>query len=312
MILAAMNTLIEVDSFSQDLYLTEKELYKSHIRQITETAKRDKVPEVIKFLKELEETVQAHINLLKDDIYKLQQLTELLEGEYQELEQILLNLTDEWKNPSISYGLGEVVLTKSQAYDHLSKMPIYHLLVFKSDNNTKYKFTNCFIGFSDKDITPYTNFDIWINVKITELTRCIDIKTLTNKFSSIKEYLTRIYGVKEVYDLLEDIHLYGLPNSSMVLKSFREEFNNQKNKIYLQEAGFHEFTDDLLTLVRDLRRYINIKDESMKEIFGDEYNNELEKAEKSLNLQIEKVIISKKQLIKLENVITSGEIQTKD
>ncbi|EKN70407.1 hypothetical protein P9E76_00375 [Schinkia azotoformans] len=307
MIFSIMNKLIKINSFDKNIYIAEKELYCAFIQQICDTAKEDKVPEVVVYLEKLNQIVQNHKNIVKDSYIKLEKISDLFKGHYKEVKEITSDLPDDWKNHSLSYGYDEIIFIKSKGFDKLYKMDTYHLLVFKVIDNSLYKFNKCYIGFSNKDIEPYTNFSKWMERKIFELEQCKDLNTLTSTFSSIKSLLINIYRVKKIYDLVPDVKSYGLPSSSEVLTSFNKKYNQKKNEIYLINSDFNKITDDLLTLVSTIRKHITLKDEQFKEIFGEGYDIELKETEKKVNNLVHLLQINENDLLNLKNVIMKNE-----
>lgn len=307
MIFSIMNKLINTDSYNTGIYLLEKNLYISHIHDLIKIAAEDKASEVVVYLQKMEKIVQNHIDNIKDGYIKLDTLTEIIKGDYSDINEIVRKLPDEWKNHSLSYGKGETVFIRSNGYDELIKMDIYHLLLFSVTDNLTYRFKECYIGFSNKDIEPYINFDIWIESKMGELEKSKDLKTINNLLSNIKKHLINIYGVKEIYDLIPNVKRYRLPPSSEVLNSFIKKFNKKKDEIYLVKAGFKDITEDLIVLAQTKRLLINLKDDDVKELYGEGYDKKLKDTEEKIIQLIQTLRINHKDLLNLSEVIKKYE-----
>jgi hypothetical protein len=302
-----MNKLINTNSYDRDIYVAEKNLYKSHIQAILKTAEEDKALEVVVYLQKIKKIVEDHIEKIKDGFLKLDTIAELIKGKYNNVNEIVRKFPDEWNKCLPSYGKDEIIFIQSQGYDKLIKMNIYHLLVFSFTNNSTYRFKECYIGFSNKNMEPYINFDIWIESMMGEIEECKDLNNLNTVFSNIKKHLINIYGVKKIYDLLPDVNRYGLPPSSEVLKSFNKQFNRKKVEIYLVKAGFEEITEDLISLAQTKRLLINLKDNDVKEWYGEGYDKKLENTKEKLNQLIQTLRISDKDLSNLSDVIKKYE-----
>ena len=307
MIFSIMNKLINTNSYDRGIYLAEKNLYISHIQELIKTAEEDKASEVVVYLQKMKEIVQKHIDNIKNGYINLDTLAELIKGDYNDVNEIVHKFPDKWKNHSLSYGKGEIVFIQSQGYDKLIKMNTYHLLLFSVTNNSTYRFKKCYIGFSNKDLEPYINFDIWIESKMGKLEECKDLNTLNTLYSNIKKHLIDIYRVKEIFDLIPDVKRYGLPPSSDVLNSFIKKFNKKKNEINLVEAGFKNITENLLILAQTKRLLINLKDDDVKELYGEGYEKKLNDNEKKLNQLIQTLRINDKDLLNLSDVIKKNE-----
>jgi hypothetical protein len=303
MIFSIMNKLINTESYNRDLYLAEKNLYISHIQELIRLAEEDKASEVVVYLQKMMKIVQSHIDNIKDGFFKLDKLTEIIKVDYSDIYEIARELLDEWKNYSLSYGNGEIVFIWPQGYDELIKMDIYLLSLFSVTDNLAYRFKECYIGFSNKNLEPYINFDIWIERKMGELEKSKDLNALNSLLSDIKKHLINIYRVKETYDLISNVKRYGLPPSSEVLKSFIKKFNKRKDGIYLVKAGFEGITEDLIVLAQTKRLLINLKDDDVKELYGEGYDKKLDKTEKKLIQLTQTLRIKDEDLLNLSDVI---------
>ncbi|MCM3006718.1 hypothetical protein [Priestia koreensis] len=307
MIFSIMNKLINTGYYNRDIYLTEKNLYISHIQELIRIAEEDKASEVAVYLQKMMKIVQNHMDNIKDGYFKLDKLTEKIKGDYSDINEIAQESPDEWKNHSLSYGKGEIVFIWPQGYDELIQMDIYLLSLFSVTDNLTYRFKECYIGFSNKDLEPYINFDIWIERKMGELEKSKNLNTLNSLLSDIKKHLINLYRVKDTYDLIPDVKRYGLPPSSEVLKNFIKKFNKNKDEIYLVKAGFKDITEDLIVLAQTKQLLINLKDDDVKEFYSDGYDKKLDETEKKLIQLTQTLRIKDEDLLNLSDVIKKYE-----